>query len=143
MAATGNEVARLEQLKGIYPQVVSFVGARGASITLGNGSVVTFSCANGGSNNFHMLVRVMYNSFELLQGVTDGVNRLVKVTSNGSMKTLGTKMLGGGGVGSNAGSIYCVSNESVNALNVSPSAGIQFNISNGLIVFIGAIIYVD
>lgn len=141
MAATGNEVARLEQLKGVFPQVVSFVGARGATITLGNGRNVTFSCVNGGSNRFYLLVRVMYNSFELLQGVTDGVNRLVSVKTNGSMKTLGTKMLGG--LGSEAGNIYCVSNESVNALNVSSNDGIRFNISDGLIVFIGATIYVD
>lgn len=138
MAATGNEVARLEQLKGIYPQVVSFVGSRGASITLGNGRVVTFSCVNGGTNNFRLRVRVMYNSFEILQAVSDGSNRLIEVGSNVPMKTFNAKMLG-----ENTGQACVISGQSVSALNILTGDSFRFTITGYASVFIGALIYVE
>lgn len=137
MAATGNEVARLEQLKGIFPQVVSFVGGKGAGITLGNGRKVTFSCAGGGDASVHLLVRVMYNSFELLQGVTNGVNELIKVQSSMPMKTFRTKTLGG-----DTGKVYIIANDNLDALSINTDVSFNFRISNNFVAFVGALIYV-
>lgn len=143
MAATGNEVARLEQLKGIYPQVVS-IGRGSTDITLGNGRTVSFSCANGGGYNTHLLVRVMYNSFELLQAVADSINLLIRVVSDSSMKPFETKMLSGQGVGTGGeGKIYIIANNSLDALDISTENSFNFRISGNSIAFVAATIYVD
>lgn len=138
MAATGNEVVRLEQLKRLQPQIVSFVGGRGAGITLGNGRKVTFSCVGGGNDSVHLLVRAMYNSFELLQGVTNGVNVLIKVQSPVPMKTFRSKTLGG-----NTGKVYDIVNDNLNTLNINSDVSFNFRIANNFVVFIGAVIYVE
>lgn len=137
MAATGNEVARLEQLKGIFPQVVSLVDGRGAGITLGNGRKVTFSNVGGGYDSVHLLVRVMYNSFELLQGVTNGVNVLIKVQSPVPMKTFRTKTLGG-----DTGKVYIIASDNLDALSINTGVSFNFIISNNFVAFVGALIYV-
>lgn len=137
MAATGNEVARLEQLKGIFPQVVSFVGARGADITLGNGRKVTFSCAGGGDDNVHLLVRAMYNSFELLQGVTRSDGVIIEVQSPVPMKTFTSKTIGG-----DAGKVYIIANDSLEALSIKTGTSFNFRISTDFVAFVGALIYV-
>lgn len=137
MAATGNEVARLEQLKGVFPQVVSLVGGRDASITLGNGRTVSFSSVGGGGANVHLLVRVMYNSFELLQGVTDGINVLIRVQSSVPMKTFRTKTLGG-----DTGKVYIIASDNLNALNINTGVSFNFRISDDFVAFVGALIYV-
>ena len=137
MAATGNEAVRLEQLKGIFPQVVSLIGGKGASITLGNGRSVSFSCVGGGDDNVHLLVRAMYNSFELLQGVTNGINVLIKVQSPVPMKTFRTKMLGG-----DTGKVYIISNDNLDALSINTGVSFNFRMSNNFVAFVGALIYV-
>lgn len=138
MSATGNEVARLEQLKGVFPQAVSLVSGRDASITLGNGREVTFSHADGVDVNVHLLVRAMYNSFELLQGVTDGTNVLIQVQSPAPMKTFRTKTLG-----RVTGKVYIIANDNLDALSIDTGFSFNFTISNNFVAFVGALIYVD
>lgn len=146
MAATGNEAARLEQLKGLYPQVVSFTIGRSASITLGNGKVVTFSGIDGGSgaggnNGVHMLVKVMHNCFEILQLVSEpGSNMLVIVTCQDGMNTFATKF-------TSLEEGYITFKSSTNNLQTTqvPANATDFNIitTGESIVFIEALIYVE
>ena len=138
MAASGNEVARLGQLKGLYPQVVRFTGNSRGTIMLRNGKSVTFSCPTGGNKHIYLLVKVMYNSFELLQAVTDDFNVSISVSSHYSMMTFGAKMQGG-----EEGKIYMTSNESLKALDIYTGNEFNFTISNNLTVFVGALIYVS
>lgn len=135
MAATGNEVARLKQLKGVFPQVVSLEGGKSERITLGNGRTVSFS---GGDKSAHLLVRVMYNSFELLQGVTNDSVVLIRVQSPVPMKTFSAKTLGG-----NAGNVYIIENNNLDTLTINTGVSFNFRISQNFVVFIGALIYVD
>lgn len=137
MAATGNEAARLEQLKGVFPQAVSFVGSRGVSVTLGNGKIIEFSASSGGNSRVHLLVRVMYNSFELLQAAVNGPALTISVSSNGSMETFGMKKLG-----EKEGKIYAITNVSLTPVSVNRSKTL-FTASDDPVVFIGALIYVD
>lgn len=133
----GNEAVRLEQLKGVYPQVVFFAGNRDATITLGNGETVTFSCVNGGTENIYLLVRAMYNSFELLQAVTDGADLFVEVTSSVSMNTFSTKMKGEA-----TGQIYTLVNGTLDTLDVNVGESFSFSLSYNGVAFVGALIYV-
>lgn len=143
-AATAGQVLSNNGTKNVwidapsYPQVVTFVGNRDETITLGNGKTVTFSCVNGETENFYLLVRAMYNSFELLQAVTDGVDLLVEVTSTVSMKTFSTKMQGEA-----TGQIYTMVNGTLNTLEVNEGKSFSFSLSYDSVVFIGATIYVD
>lgn len=141
MAATGNEVVRLEQLKRLQPQIVSFTNGTPASITLGNGEVVTFSTTN--SDNTHLLVRAMYNSFELLQATTDDYSIDIKVTTEVPMKTLKAKT---GTPGEND-MVYSVTNSNINGalkgFNVYSGNELNFGATADLIAFIGAVIYVE
>lgn len=138
MAATGNEAVRLAQLKGVYPQIVSLNRNASTPITLGNGKTITFSCKNGGNTkNIHLLVKAMYNSFELLQAVSDGANRSIEIVSDAPMKTFEMKMQGGGG------KIYYISNNRLNAFDVSAGNSFGFIISENAFAFVGATIYVE
>lgn len=140
MAATGNEVVRLEQLKRLQPQIVSLTNGASASITLGNGEVVTFSSTNG--YNIHLLVWAMYNSFELLQATTDGYSIDIKVTTEVPMKTLKAKT----GTPSENDMVYGVTNGNNGALKgfaVYSENELDLRAAAYLIVFIGAVIYVE
>ena len=141
MAATGNEVVRLEQLKRLQPQIVSFTSGTTASVTLGNGEVVTFSTTN--SDNTHLLVRAMYNSFELLQATTDGYSIDIKVTTEVPMKTLKAKT----GTPGDDDKVYGVTNSNINGalrgFNVYSGNELNFVATADLIAFIGAVIYVE
>ena len=142
MAATGNEAVRLEQLKRLQPQIVSFTNSTSASITLGNGEVVTFSSTN--SDNIHLLVRAMYNSFELLQATADGYKIDIKVTTEVPMKSLKAKT---GTPGEND-RVYGVTNSAVNGTLkgfdvYSGGNELEFGATTDLIAFIGAVIYVE
>lgn len=140
MAATGNEVVRLEQLKRLQPQIVSVTSRAPASITLGNGEVVTFSTSD--RYDIHLLVRAMYNSFELLQASGDGSSMAITVEAEISMKTLAMKMQG-----DVRGKIYGVTNNQENGMlqsfDVRSSSTLSITLSVSLITFIGAVIYVE
>lgn len=141
MAATGNEVVRLEQLKRLQPQIVSFRNGTTASITLGNGEVVTFSSTN--SYNTYLLVRAMYNSFELLQASSDGYAIDIAITTAVPMNTLKTKM----GTEAKAGTIYGVTNSNINGalrgFSVEPGIMLNIGMTTDLVAFVGAVIYVE
>lgn len=141
MAATGNEAVRLEQLKRLQPQIVSFTNDTSASITLGNGEVVTFSSTN--SYNIHLLVRAMYNSFELLQATTDGLSIDIKVTTEVPMKSLKAKT----GTPGEDDMVYGVTSSNINGelrgFNVYTGNELYLEVTDNLIAFIGAVIYVE
>lgn len=141
MAATGNEAVRLEQLKRLQPQIVSFTNGTSAFITLGNGEVVTFSTTN--SYNIHLLVRAMYNSFELLQATADGYNIDIKVTTEVPMKSLKAKT----GTPEENDWVYGVTSGKISGelrgFDVPSGNKLNFVANADLIAFIGAVIYVE
>lgn len=143
MAATGNEVARLEQLKGIFPQVVSYVSGSSASITLGNGKVVTFS-GTSGRGTVYLLVKVMYNCFELVQAVSNiSGNTTVSVDCDDGMNTFKDKFVNQG-VSQESRIAYIAESGTIYEAPISDNATtFNFGIISGSSTFIGALIYVD
>lgn len=140
MAATGNEVVRLEQLKRLQPQIVSINYNKTASITLGNGEVVTFSTT--GYYYIDLLVRAMYNSFELLQVSSSATVIDLKITTEVPMKTFKAKT----GKPNKNDKVYGVSgtiNGTLKSFNFNSGNEVDFVEPIGLIVFIGAVIYVE
>lgn len=137
MAATGNEVARLEQLKGLYPQVVSFTSSSPATITLGNGKVVKFE---SGTGSVHLLVKIMHNCFELVQAVSiDSSNVTITVTCQDGMNTFMSKFTNG-----TSNIIYTTKGDRFYLSSVNDNATV-FSCAtiNYSAIFIGALIYVD
>lgn len=143
MAATGNEVARLEQLKGIFPQVVSYISGSSASITLGNGKVVTFS-GTSGRGSVYLLVKVMYNCFELIQAISNiNGNTTVSVDCDDGMNTFKNKFVRQG-VGQESHISYVAENGTIYAAPIDGNAKtFNFGVIDGNSTFIGALIYVD
>ena len=140
MAATGNEVARLEQLKGLYPRIVSFRSGKSATITLGNGKVVAFSASGASNNRIYLLGRVMYSCFVIVQAVSDiSSNATVKVICNDAMNTFKSKYVMG-----ESSISYIAENGTIYAAPITYNTT-TFNIGviNGSSTFIGALIYVD
>lgn len=141
MAATGKEVVRLEQLRWLQPQIVSFTNGSTAAIMLGNGKVVTFSSTD--SYNTHLLVRAMYNCFELLQASSEGNSIDITVTTEVPMKTFKTKT----GTQEEDDRIYGVTNGNVNGslrgFYVYSDNTLNITTTDDLVVFFKAVIYVD
>lgn len=140
MAATGNEVVRLEQLKGLYPQVASYISGSSASITLGNGKVVRFS-GTSGRGSVYLLVKVMYNCFEIVKAASDiSGNTTVSVDCQDGMNTFESKFANL----RESFITYIAANGTVYAAPIDDNAT-TFNIGviDGSSTFIGAVIYVE
>lgn len=140
MAATGNEVVRLEQLKGLYPQVASYISGDSASITLGNGKVVTFS-GTSGRGSVYLLVKVMYNCFEIIKASSDiSGNTSVQVKCQDGMNTFESKFANQ----QSSYITYLAANGTVYAAPIEDNATtFTIGVIEGSSTFIGATIYVE
>ena len=139
MAATGKEAVCLEQLKGVYPQVVSCSGGGSAAITLGNGKVVTFTPSGTSNIRVYLLVRAMYSCFEIVQAVCNSGNPTVRVDCHDFMNTFRGKFM------NQPSQVFFVTTTgSIGRETISVNATtFDFSIVNGSTTFIGALIYVD
>lgn len=141
MAATGNEVARLEQLKGVFSQVITLVNSPYVRVTLGNGRQVSFGSSPSSTvAETRILARVMYNSIEIMQAVTDySGNVIVEVTCDTPMNLLVSKLTGNSGTIRTMGRSGNVDYVQVNAA----TKRFTFTIEDNQLYLIGATIYVD
>lgn len=141
MAATGNEVARLEQLKGLYPQVITLRNGTYMRVTLGNGRQISFRNSYPGTSlETRILARVMYNSIELLQAASDyGSNVTVEISCDHPMNLFTSKLTG------NNARIYILNfDKSITMATVNAATNVfKFDIDGNQAIFLGTTIYVD
>lgn len=124
---------------GDYPQVVSCEGGGSASITLGNGKVVTFTTSGTSNIRVYLLVKVMYSCFEIVQAVCNSGNPRVSVECHDFMNTFRGKFM------QQPSQVFFVTTTgSIERVTISVNATtFGFGIVNGSTTFIGALIYVD
>ena len=141
MAATGNEVARLEQLKGVFPQVITLQNSVATKVALGNGRQVSLRRASPSTSGVtSILARVMYNSVELLQVASDIISAVsIQVSCDYRMNLFYSKVSG------RDSRLYILNyDKSINMVTVKAETyNFQFEIDERTATLLGATIYVD